>query len=343
MHATHRDWLTAESNHPSRWNATAAAPAANAAPPWAAADLVPTLRLGPGRAGLLVGLYTTLVLLGQACAASHFLAIESRPSTAIGSGLFLGLIAGQVGSCLLWAPTSRRGQMFQHVLTWIVTGLSAGLLGHWLGGPLEQWWLGMVILVWGAKAADWAMQQPLYGRKSERSSRPSRSSRPGAFGLAAWISFSLWAAIVLRLSPGLAQQPSETAAMIGIAGGLSLWVAIHRFAFRQLLLPTDRYWQRQRYPRTGRVLDAVGILIILSLLYLLLVLGLWQVYSTQALAGWLALVCGVAGWWQAIDVAFAGLVDTNAQEPGCPAAQAVAVLAQDTPRDLRPTRFDPGH
>lgn len=332
MHATHRDWLTAEPTSTRlRRNATADDPGLNFA------DEGTSDRAGLGRARLLVGLYATLGLLVQACAASHFLTVEATPTTASGSWLFLGLIVGQVGSCLLWAPTSRGGQLFQHALTWSVTGLSAGLLGRWLGGPFEQWWLGMVILVWGAKAADWAMQQPLYGRQSER------SSRPGAFGLAAWISFSLWAAIVLRLLPGMAQQPSATAALLGIAGGLSLWVAIHRFAFRQLLLPTDLYWQRQRHPRTGRVMDAVGILFILSLMYWLLVWGLWQFYSTQALGGWLALVCSVAGGWQALDVAFAGLVAANAQERGGPAVAAVAVPARARPRELSPTRFDPAH
>jgi hypothetical protein len=206
-------------------------------------------------------------------------------------------------------------------MAWLATGLSAGLLCHWLGGPFERWWLGMVILAWGAKAADWAMRQPLIGQAT------AAPHRPGTFSLATWISFSLWAAVVLRLLPGVTQQPTETVLLVAVWGGLSLWVAIHRFAFRQLLLPSDPYWQRQRNPRRGRIVDAIGILLILSLFHALLVAGLWQFYAGQPLGGWLALACGTAAIWQALDVQFEALVVANTDSPYAPSTIVTPVIS----------------
>lgn len=260
----------------------------------------------------MVGLYVAMWLAWQACCASHFLRADARPDAVPGSFLFLGLLGSQVSSCLLWAPRGRLGQLFQHALAWSATGLGAGLLCHWLGGPFEVWWLAMVILAWGARAADWAMRQPLIGQAA------APPQRPGTFSLATWISFSLWVALLLRLLPSVTQQPTEAALLLAVWGGLSLWVAIHRFAFRQLLSPSDPYWQRQRNPRRGRVVDAVGILLILSLFHALLVVGLWQFYAGNSLGLWLGLVCGTAALWQAIDVQFETLVQANTDRPDLP-------------------------
>lgn len=334
MHATHPDWLHSEPNTAQR---RGAAGDGLAPPPTGAvaAEGLGASRLGGGRARLLVGLYVAMWLAVIACCASHFLRFEAEPAAIPGSGLFLGLIGGQVGSCLLWGARGRLGQMCQHALAWSATGLSAGLLCHWLGGSFEHWWLGMVILALGAKAADWAMRQPLLGQAA------AAPQRPGTFSLATWISFSLWVAVLLRLLPGVTQQPTETALIVAVWGGLSLWVAVHRFAFRQLFTPSDPYWQRQRNPRTGRAVDAVGILLILSLFHALLGAGLWHFYAGHPLGFWLALACGTAAMWQAIDVQFEALVEANSDNhivtSRSRASGQVAVGAKLTAADDRST------
>ncbi len=308
MHAAHPDWLNSEPTPPLRHGTAGTGHAASVAGAATAAQS------GAGRVRLLVGLYTAMGLALLACGARHCLAAEATPEAVHGSFLFLGLIGGQVGSCLLWAPCGRLGQLYQHALAWSATLLSAGLLCHWLGGSFERWWLALVILALGAKAADWALRQPLIGQTA------ARSHRPGAFGLATWISFSLWVAVLLRLLPSVVQQPTETAWMLAIGGGMSLWVAIHRFAFRQLLTPSDPYWQQQRHPRAGRVLDAIGILLIVSLFHALLGAGLWQLYAGQPLGLWLGLVCGTTALWQAIDVQFEAIVTANSDRTELPPA-----------------------
>ena len=309
MHATHPDWLNNDPALPRRPGAPAGAAAGPVSDPLArgstAAEGSAASRLAAARVGWLVGLYTVMWLALYACIATHLLNAEAAPEDIPGSFLFLGLLSGQVGSCLLWVPRGRFGQLFQHALAGCATGLGAGLLCHWLGGPWLQWWLGMVVLALGAKAADWAMRQPLVA------SPTARTHRSGWYSLATWISFSLWVAVLLRLLPGVTQQPLQAALMVAVWGGLSLWIAIHRFAFRQLLDPSDPYWQRQRQPRTGRVLDALGILLILSLLHGLLAVGLWQTYAMQPIALWLGMVCGIAALWQAIDLQFEALVAAN--------------------------------
>lgn len=264
---------------------------------------------GRHRRAFLVGSYGLMWFLLHLCCYFYYQQSDDWIGQPSSFYLWLGLLFGQMASVLAWPPNRGVSQWFQHLFALLLIGVGSWLFSDLLTGSTQQWWVASVVLMLGSQSAGWALQRPLSLR--------SRAERKlGNYSLSQWLVFSMWLAVVMSLTPTIQADWSQSAALVACFGGLSLFLAIQRFAFQQLFWPSHEHWPHTQTHRVWQVVDRVGVLAMIVIIQGGLAWGLWQYYGSAPQAGLVFSLCCVAAWWQAIDVSFARLVQSNGGHVG---------------------------
>ncbi|MBL8889122.1 MAG: hypothetical protein JNL67_04035 [Planctomycetaceae bacterium] len=230
--------------------------------------------------------------------------------------VWLGLFFGQLASVLMWPIGQSLRGWTHHLAALLLIAGGCYLCSNLLKGSTNQWWIGLVALVLGCKSAWWAMHQPIRRRAGglmlgqPSPGRGAAPSRVGNFSLSQWLVFSLWVAVAMSLVGELQRDWSLSAGLLACFGGFSLFLAVHRFAFHQLLWPSQDTWPANSGSGWQNV-DRAGILLFVLALQSILGWGIIQYYGATPQAGSVFLICAVAAWWQAFDLWFSNLVQIN--------------------------------
>lgn len=230
--------------------------------------------------------------------------------------VWLGLFFGQLASVLMWPIGQSMRGWAHHVTALFLIAGSCYLCSNVLAGSTNQWWIGLVALVLGCKSAWWAMHQPIRRRTVPVTGLPvtelpgTRQHRAGTFSLSQWLVFSLWLAVIMSLIGELQRDWALSAGLLACFGGFSLFLAIHRFAFHQLLWPSPDTWPANS-GSGWQAVDRAGVILFVLALQALLGWGIVQYYGATPQASGVFLICTVAAWWQVFDLWFSNLVQIN--------------------------------
>lgn len=257
------------------------------------------------RSTVLIGSYGLMWLLLHLCAYVYFQQNETAAGQNPSFYAWLGLLFGQLGSVLMWPNEQGLRGWLHHLFALLLIALGSGLLSELLTGTTTQWWMALVVLVLGSKSAWWAQHRPNPFRST------NRPRRPGSFTLSQWLIFSLWLGVVSSLTTAMRSDWGPSVAVMACFGGLSLLLAIQRFALQQLFWPSNEHWPRTQNHRGWQVLDSAGVLTIILSIHAALAWGLWQHYGQEPQATLVFCLCSVAVGWQAIDLWFVEVVQTN--------------------------------
>lgn len=261
---------------------------------------------GIGRSTMLLGSYGLMWFLLHLCVYAYHQPREQWSGQPISLYVWIGLIFGQMASVLMWPNQRGLAGWCHHLFALLLITGGSWLFSDILTGPATQWWIGLVVLVLGCKLAWWALERPT-------SIRSRYDRKPGSFSLAQWLVFSLWLTVVTSLSMAIQEDWTLSATMLACFGGLSLFLAIQRFAFQQLFWPSNDHWPTPQDNRAWHILDRVGIGAIILVIQAGVACGLWQYYDAEPQAVLVFCLCSVASGWQAIDLWFARVVQLNRQ------------------------------
>lgn len=231
--------------------------------------------------------------------------------------VWLGLFFGQLASVLMWPIGQSLRGWAHHLTALLLIAGSCSLCSNVLAGSTNQWWIGLVALVLGCKSAWWAMHQPIRRRRTASVTGPpvtelprTKQPRAGTFSLSQWLVFSLWVAVIMSLIGELQRDVSLSAGLLACFGGFSLFLAIHRFAFHQLLWPSPDTWPANA-GSGWQAVDRAGVILFVLALQALVGWGIVQYYGATPQASGVFLICTVAAWWQVFDLWFSNLVQIN--------------------------------
>jgi hypothetical protein len=243
-------------------------------------------------------------LLGHGCCATYLQSGDDAPGSSPAAFLWVGLLLSQLGGCFMWHSLTAAGILIRHLLGVAGLAIASPLLSQTLTGTPQQWWHGLIVLSLVAQAAWWAIQQPI--------GQPPTPRSPTRYSLFQWLIFSGWLALALSLARDWQGTTAELAAVILCFGGLSLLVAVHRFAYLQLFWPASEVLPGRRPSPSVRMWDRIGILAILAVIQFAVAWGLGHYYGDDPRGSWVWAMCLLAGLWPAVDVAFEKLVRVNA-------------------------------
>ncbi len=250
---------------------------------------------------LLTSLYWVMWPLVHACC---WCFVHADCESARASGflyLWAGLIFGQIGGSQMWRYRPGWGGLLAGVIAVAGVFLATRVLNTIFFDSDRYGWLALFFLVLGCKAAWWALVRP-------ENHRAKRARRTGSFTMAHCMAATFWVAIFLLTLQLGHLELGVTLTLVAIFGGMSLFLAVHRFAFQQLFWPDASYWPGPDASRIKQACDAAGILGLLAVFNGVLAWGLWQFYGSEPEAWFALCLCWSATIWQALDLQFERIV-----------------------------------
>jgi hypothetical protein len=270
----------------------------------------------PARAWLRV-LPASLYLVASICV--HLCAWASQSShsdTWSQQGLtplWMGVLWSQLLGLVLWRPEDHAIRLWRAPAALVGLACGVHLSQIVLAGPIPQWWFAMTLMILVTIAANWALHRPEAVNNRLKARDVPRCQFN--FSVQQWMVGTVWVAIFMATIQSLPHDLTLLAGLSACFGGLGIWVAIHRFAYEQLL------WPAWSHPATAahrqvlaanrqdttfllwRGLDAAGILLILGSMHGLLLWGLTQYYQDSPTWGVAYRALLAASLWPWIDLA----------------------------------------
>lgn len=230
---------------------------------------------------------------------AHWTTTEEFPNRI--PALFIGSVLGGLAATQAWFADQKWRSVLRLIVGLLAVQLIHPFLAARLGGPAEQWWCALILLLLTSQAVNAIMAQ---------STDDSRRTK-GDYGLVDLLALGTLLAVIFELAKWAGQFPQVLLESFAWFGGAATMIGVSRFGLQQIL----EYWSNRGVGRTypdghrsaerstiSVVVETLGILSILVILNVGILVTLNYFRGSNPIHQGLMIVLVTAQIWQALDL-----------------------------------------